>query len=65
LTLAKLEDQSRARFEKLDDQSRARFEGFEQQNTTRFEKIHRQLDASSATLELIRKHVSSGGDNLL
>ena len=65
LTLAKLEDQSRARFEKLDDQSRARFEGFEQQNTARFEKINGQLDASSATLELIRKHMSSGGDNLL
>ena len=61
-TLAKLEDQSRARFEKLDDQSRARFEGFEQQNSTRFQKIEGQLDASSATLELIRKHVSSGGD---
>jgi len=62
LTLAKLEDQSRARFEKLDDQSRARFEGFEQQNTARFEKINGQLDTSSATLELIRKHMSSEGD---
>ena len=65
LTLAKLEDQSRARFEKLDDQSRARFENFEQQNITRFEKISDQLDASSATLELIRKHVSVGGETLL
>ena len=60
LNLAKLEEQSRARFEKLDDQSRARFESFEQQNITRFEKISDQLDASSATLELIRKHVSTG-----
>ena len=60
LNLAKLEDQSRARFEKLDDQSRARFESFEEQNITRFEKISDQLDASSATLELIRKHVSTG-----
>ena len=60
LNLAKLEDQSRARFEKLDDQSRARFEDFEKQNITRFEKISDQLDASSATLELIRKHVSTG-----
>ena len=60
LNLAKLEEQSRARFEKLDDQSRARFENFEQQNITRFEKISDQLDASSATLELIRKHVSTG-----
>ena len=60
MNLAKLEDQSRARFEKLDDQSRARFENFEQQNITRFEKISDQLDATSATLELIRKHVSAG-----
>ena len=65
LNLAKLEDQSRARFEKLDDQSRARFENFEQQNITRFEKISDQLDASSAMLELIRKHVSVGGETLL
>ena len=60
LNLAKLEEQSRARFEKLDDQSRARFENFEQQNITRFEKISDQLNATSATLELIRKHVSAG-----
>ena len=56
-TLAKLEDQSRARFEKLDDQSRARFEKLEEQNAARFQAIDGKISESQAVLDLVRASI--------